>query len=105
MSQWKLPLALFLITGSQLAIAHGGGLDASGCHTNKKTGEYHCHKASQKTDSKPVMSLLDTKSQDTPSKIKSVAPTTQALPSGCHVGPRGGTYTITKSGKKNYGGC
>ncbi len=28
-------------------------------------------------------------------------------PSGktCFVGPRGGTYTITKSGKKNYGGC
>lgn len=24
---------------------------------------------------------------------------------GCHVGPRGGTYTITASGKKNYGGC
>lgn len=23
----------------------------------------------------------------------------------CYVGPRGGTYTITKSGKKNYGGC
>ncbi len=23
----------------------------------------------------------------------------------CHVGPRGGTYTITASGKKNYGGC
>lgn len=23
----------------------------------------------------------------------------------CHVGPRGGTYTITRSGKKNYGGC
>lgn len=22
-----------------------------------------------------------------------------------HVGPLGGTYTITKSGKKNYGGC
>lgn len=28
-------------------------------------------------------------------------------PSGqtCFVGPRGGTYTITKSGRKNYGGC
>jgi hypothetical protein len=25
--------------------------------------------------------------------------------SGCYVGPRGGTYTITASGKKNYGGC
>ncbi|WP_420360459.1 excalibur calcium-binding domain-containing protein [Agrobacterium vitis] len=26
-------------------------------------------------------------------------------PSGCYVGPRGGTYTITASGRKNYGGC
>lgn len=25
--------------------------------------------------------------------------------SGCYVGPRGGTYTITSSGRKNYGGC
>jgi hypothetical protein len=24
--------------------AHGGGLDANGCHTNRKTGEYHCHR-------------------------------------------------------------
>lgn len=23
----------------------------------------------------------------------------------CFVGPRGGTYTITKSGRRNYGGC
>ena len=23
--------------------AHGGGVDANGCHTNKKTGDYHCH--------------------------------------------------------------
>jgi len=25
-------------------LAHGGGTDASGCHTNRKTGEHHCHK-------------------------------------------------------------
>lgn len=25
--------------------------------------------------------------------------------SACYVGPRGGTYTITASGRKNYGGC
>ncbi|KPL68008.1 calcium-binding protein [Erythrobacter sp. SG61-1L] len=25
--------------------AHPGGLDANGCHTNRKTGEYHCHRA------------------------------------------------------------
>lgn len=23
----------------------------------------------------------------------------------CHTGPRGGTYTITASGRKNYAGC
>lgn len=23
--------------------AHSGGTDAKGCHTNRKTGEYHCH--------------------------------------------------------------
>ena len=25
------------------AFAHGGGTDANGCHTNRKTGDYHCH--------------------------------------------------------------
>ena len=28
------------------ATAHPGRLDASGCHTNNKTGDYHCHRAS-----------------------------------------------------------
>ena len=28
------------------AWAHPGGLNAQGCHTNRKTGEYHCHRAS-----------------------------------------------------------
>ena len=23
---------------------HSGGLDASGCHKNHKTGDYHCHR-------------------------------------------------------------
>lgn len=35
-------LGLFLI-GSTPAFAHSGGTDASGCHTNHKTGGYHCH--------------------------------------------------------------
>lgn len=29
----------------------------------------------------------------------------QASSGQCFVGPRGGTYTITASGRKNYGGC
>jgi len=24
--------------------AHPGGLDGNGCHTNRKTGDYHCHR-------------------------------------------------------------
>jgi hypothetical protein len=24
--------------------AHGGGLNAEGCHHNRKTGDYHCHR-------------------------------------------------------------
>lgn len=27
------------------AFAHGGGLDASGCHHDRKRGGYHCHRA------------------------------------------------------------
>ncbi|MDZ4118745.1 excalibur calcium-binding domain-containing protein [Phaeovulum sp.] len=30
---------------------------------------------------------------------------TRSFGGACHVGPRGGTYTITASGGKNYGGC
>ena len=26
------------------ACAHGGGLNKDGCHTNRKTGEYPCHR-------------------------------------------------------------
>ncbi len=45
--------------------------------------------------------------------VSSQAPTTKASPGSsysvggktCYVGPRGGTYTITASGRKNYSGC
>lgn len=28
------------------ALAHGGGLDDNGGHHDRRTGEYHCHRAS-----------------------------------------------------------
>jgi hypothetical protein len=28
-----------------VALSHGGGLNAEGCHSNRKTGGYHCHRA------------------------------------------------------------
>lgn len=41
----KWIIALAGITGAAAAFAHGGGLDAQGCHTNRKTGDYHCHRS------------------------------------------------------------
>lgn len=35
--------ALFLSSFPSSVHAHGGGLDAYGCHMNHKTGDYHCH--------------------------------------------------------------
>jgi hypothetical protein len=34
-----------MIAAPGLALAHSGGLDSKGCHTNRKTGDYHCHRA------------------------------------------------------------
>lgn len=49
----RLPSAAALIWASLSvtlpavpAAAHPGGLNAQGCHTNHKTGDYHCHRAS-----------------------------------------------------------
>jgi hypothetical protein len=39
--------------GSTAIDAHSGGLDANGCHTNRKTGEYHCHRAPAKQSVSP----------------------------------------------------
>ena len=76
------------------AFAHSGGTDGDGCHTNRKTGDYHCHNGSKASKAK-------TGSEKQASKTP---PSNPGRPT-CHVGPRGGTYTITKSGRKNYSGC
>lgn len=46
MKKTLIPLiALGLLSASSYLLAHGGGLNAQGCHTNRKTGDYHCHRA------------------------------------------------------------
>jgi hypothetical protein len=48
---------LFLSVASP-ASPHGGGLDAYGCHNNRKAGGYHCHRgplAGQSFQSKEEM--------------------------------------------------
>lgn len=41
-------LAVLLVIGLLVplpALSHPGGLNAQGCHNNRRTGEYHCHRA------------------------------------------------------------
>lgn len=35
-----------LMITSSAAAAHGGGLNAEGCHNDRKNGGYHCHRGS-----------------------------------------------------------
>jgi len=37
-------LFALLLVGAPAALAHRGGLNACGCHFNRKTGECHCHR-------------------------------------------------------------
>lgn len=30
--------------------AHPGGLNSEGCHNNRKTGDYHCHRSGRSSD-------------------------------------------------------
>lgn len=76
------------------ALAHPGGLNGEGCHNNRKTGDYHCHRA--KSSSAATDSTANAKPQ---------RPAQSDGAPVCHIGPRGGTYTITPSGRKNYRGC
>ena len=50
---------LVVLEPSVPAIAHPGGLNAEGCHNNRKTGGYHCHRGSSASPTRvlPVVSL------------------------------------------------
>tara|TARA_B100000676_G_scaffold312300_1_gene385833 strand:+ start:730 stop:1275 length:546 start_codon:yes stop_codon:yes gene_type:complete len=41
-------------------LAHGGGLNAQGCHNNRKTGDYHCHRGGGSSGSRsaPLIQTL-----------------------------------------------
>jgi hypothetical protein len=103
-------LSVGLMAASE-AFAHGGGLNAQGCHNNRKTGDYHCHRT--QVASTPIANqfVADELSKGRRSQQSAPRPQVQQLRNNesarpaCYTGPRGGTYTITASGRKNYGGC
>lgn len=41
MKKWIAAALVALMTGA--AWAHSGGTDPFGCHTDRRTGIYHCH--------------------------------------------------------------
>jgi hypothetical protein len=49
---------------SVLSLAHSGRTNSKGCHIDRKTGQYHCHRkknnSSQNQKNKPPKSLIDT---------------------------------------------
>lgn len=38
-------LSVAFLVSSSVATAHPGGLNAVGCHNDRKNGGYHCHRA------------------------------------------------------------
>jgi hypothetical protein len=91
---------LGLLVASMSAHAHGGGLDKNGCHHDRKHGGYHCHgvpRVALPPQAVPPVAPA-------PGVAAAAVPSTPTTPT-CHVGPCGGTYTITASGRKTYKGC
>jgi len=76
--------------------AHGGGLDANGCHFKRSTGEYHCHRGGAPAPGNFVAPQRGGNSQ-APNYL--IAP---QVDSTCYTGPRGGRYRIV-NGRKRYG--
>ena len=42
--KFALGMLVCLLIAPTRSDAHSGGTNANGCHTNRKTGDYHCHK-------------------------------------------------------------
>ncbi len=49
--RYEIATAVIAMAASASAFAHGGGLNAQGCHNDRRQGTYHCHRASSPTPS------------------------------------------------------
>ncbi len=55
MTRLMLAAAMAILFAAGPAAAHSGGLDKHGCHTNRSTGEYHCHRGPDAGASRPAV--------------------------------------------------
>jgi 5-methylcytosine-specific restriction endonuclease McrA len=63
------------IVFSHLAFSHGGGLNSEGCHNEKKTGGYHCHRSSGNQNNRVTQSPVSSAYNRLDFKYKSYRPT------------------------------
>ena len=49
----RLMRSLIILIGLLILPAHGGGLNKNGCHYNRQTGDYHCHRSANAEQIKP----------------------------------------------------
>jgi hypothetical protein len=47
-------VGLALLAAVQPVSAHSGGLNSEGCHNNRKTGDYHCHRGPSRPAQAPA---------------------------------------------------
>lgn len=69
-----LRITLLMLLGSSFAFAHSGKTDANGCHTNRKTGEYHCHGKKAEEAQKTPAATPELQSTTAPEAIPTPAP-------------------------------
>ena len=58
------------------ASAHPGGLNAEGCHTNRKTGDYHCHRPPAASPA-PARPAAPPDAEASPQRLVSPGPATR----------------------------
>lgn len=81
------------------AFAHGGGLNAEGCHNDRKRGTYHCHRSSYKPRTATIspsstlsISSLRPPHSERPSADLVFAAQQLLSITGCHQGEVDGQY-------------
>ena len=64
----RLGVLLFLSLSAAVppapARAHSGGLNSEGCHNNRKTGGYHCHRGSGASTSRVLRAVSSSSSRE-----------------------------------------
>lgn len=49
-----LMIGMLLLVAAPAAWGHGGGLNKEGCHNDRRTGGYHCHRGSGRSAPAPT---------------------------------------------------